>query len=295
MVVRASFWTYKILEGTLAPSVMPTAYLLLDGRCTFDCAYCTHARTSTTPPRFLSRVTWREIDPSKLMGLNKFERVCIQVVNYPGAHRDALELVKEIRANALDAVISVSTRVNSSSEIDDIMSYGVTDIGIAIDVADPSLHRKYRGGELGKTMKLLEYASSEYPGKVTTHVIVGLGETDEQLFELFKELKWMGVRVALFAFTPVPGTKLSATPPPSLERYRKIQVLRYLIFERGIEPTVTFDESGMIVGLHTLEPLAAPLQEASKTSGCPLCTRPFYNDRPSGLFLFNDHRLHFVK
>lgn len=290
MRLRASFWTWKILKGKLEPTIMPTAYLMLDGKCVFDCAYCTHARSSTTPPKFLSRVTWKEINLEELTGLALFKRVCVQVVNYVDAHRDAIELVRTIKRTAGSLSISVSTRVASTREIDELMASGVDDLGIAIDIVDPELHKLYRGWELARTLKLIDDAARKYTGRITTHVIVGLGETDSQLYELFRYLRDRRVRVALFAFTPVPGTKLSHLSPPPLERYRKVQTLRYAVCDLGLEPEVSFDENGAILDFGNPDFENGAPGEAFVTSGCSWCTRPYYNDRPVQRELYNNHR-----
>ena len=66
-------------------------------------------------------------------------------------------------------------------------------------------------------------------GNVSTHVIVGLGETEKEAVEVVQKCVDMGVLPALFAFTPVRGTALEAESPPNLEVYRRIQLARYLI------------------------------------------------------------------
>ncbi len=37
-----------------------TVYLLIPGRCNFDCKYCTQGRSSKSEEKFLSRVVWPE-------------------------------------------------------------------------------------------------------------------------------------------------------------------------------------------------------------------------------------------
>ncbi len=66
-------------------------------------------------------------------------------------------------------------------------------------------------------------------GNVSTHVIVGLGETEKEAVEVIQRCVDMGVLPALFAFTPVRGTALEAKSPPKLESYRRVQLARYLI------------------------------------------------------------------
>ena len=68
-----------------------------------------------------------------------------------------------------------------------------------------------------------------WKGNVSTHVIVGLGETEKEAVEIVQRCVDLGVLPALFAFTPVRGTALEGNLPPKLESYRRIQLARYLI------------------------------------------------------------------
>lgn len=289
MILRASYWTWKILNGKSIPDEMPTAYLMLDGKCMYDCAYCTHARSSTTDSSYLSRIIWKEIKIDTLLrGTGLFKRICIQTVNYKGYADDILSIVSEIRKTDKNVLISVSTRVSGKEEIDTFLNNGIDQIGIAIDCVNAQLHKQYRGWMLEHTLSLIEYGAQKYPGRITTHIIVGLGENDTELLDIFKKMKSLNVEVALFAFTPVKGTKLEFAKPPELERYRKIQILRYLIFNKDIEPIVEFNENGYIsnISYDTKD-----IHLAFLTSGCTHCTRPYYNDRPNQKVLYNYHTL----
>ncbi|MFQ5910610.1 MAG: radical SAM protein, partial [Thermoplasmata archaeon] len=79
-----------------------TAHLLTPGRCVHDCAYCTKARTSTSPPDFMCRITWpRYPETDVWRALEKeshFRRICIQVVNRPGCLATAKNWLDEIRS-----------------------------------------------------------------------------------------------------------------------------------------------------------------------------------------------------
>lgn len=293
MKLRASYWTWKIINGQMDAEKMPTAYLMLDGKCVYDCAYCTHARSSSSDEKFLSRIVWKEIDLSCLSKLIVFKRVCIQVVNYARAHEDALGLINLLNttfsslAQNQRPLISVSTRVSNLRQVVEYFNAGVDNLGIALDVVTPELYGQFRNGSLQNTVNLLIEASKQYPGRITTHVIVGLGETDIQIFEIFKLLKEYQIQVALFAFTPVKGTKLQNHPVPSLDRYRKVQLLRFLMFELNLEPNVMFDENGYIADIMIPEEFSEIAKKAYITSGCSFCTRPYYNDRPTNAQLFN--------
>lgn len=289
MILRASYWTWKLLNGETIPDEMPTAYLMLDGKCMYDCAYCTHARSSTTDSSYLSRIVWKEIEIEKLLkSTGLFRRICIQTVNYKGYAEDILNIVGEIRKIDKNVLISVSTRVSGKEEIDTFLNNGIDQLGIAIDCVSAQLHKQYRGWTLEHVLSLIEYGAQKYPSRITTHIIVGLGESDIELFNTFKKMKSLNVEVALFAFTPIRGTKLQQANPPELERYRKIQILRYLIFNQDREPNVEFNKNGYISNISYD---TQNIHMAFLTSGCTHCTRPYYNDKPNQEILYNYHTL----
>ncbi|MCD6267570.1 MAG: radical SAM protein [Thermotogaceae bacterium] len=277
MKLRASVGTLYILGMSKVKIEMETAYLMLDGACIYDCHYCSHARSSHASSSLLSRVIWKEVDSSILKLINdseKIKRVCLQVVNYQGSHDDTLKIADLVRKP-----LSISTRPMSLGEIFEYFERGADRVGISIDVANESLFRKIRGGDLRRLLKLIEQAAERFPGRITTHLIVGLGESEEDLVRILQAMKDLGVLTALFAFTPVKGTKLQNHPLPSVSKYRRIQMARYYIYKGIVRyEDMRFDENGNIKDFGTDAPV--PLS-AFLPGGCPHCTRPFYTERPS--------------
>jgi biotin synthase len=165
-------------------------------------------------------------------------------------------------------------------------------VSVALDAASPRVFSQVKGEGVGgpytwaEHWRSLEEALSVFgPGMVTTHLIVGLGETERELVEVMARLCSMKVLPALFALTPVPGTKLESARPPSVASYRRIQLARHLLVE-GLATLsdFEFDGVGRLVKVRCRE---AALREAYsgrpfQTSGCPGCNRPFYNERPGG-------------
>lgn len=261
-----------------------TAYLMLDGVCTFNCGYCTHASTVRNLTH-LSRVLWPEVEDLSIflerLTQSDFERICVQVVSYPKFQEDLFKFIEWLKIS--NKTISVSVRATSLDLVDELFERGVDRLGIAIDVVNEEFFRKFRGGNLNELKRLIETSACLYAGKITTHIIVGLGESDRELFETMAWLRDIGVETALFAFTPLRDTPLEDHPKPSLERYRKIQLARFLIY-RGLEQLIEF-EGETIKGFKWLPPDS---HRAFMTSGCPDCTRPYYNESPSGP-LYNAH------
>ncbi len=120
--------------------------------------------------------------------------------------------------------------------------------------------------------------------KVTTHLIVGVGETDEDAMRLMSKLFPMGINPALFRFTPTPGTLLEHQPVPPIERFRKAQLIRGLLQQDPtfIERCEFEDGSLRRIRDFTEQNLQGVIQigDFFKTSGCPDCNRPYYTTRP---------------
>jgi biotin synthase-related radical SAM superfamily protein len=123
-------------------------------------------------------------------------------------------------------------------------------------------------------------------GKVSTHLIVGLGETEREMVETVQKCVDMNVLPALFAFTPILGTALQAKAQPPIRNYRRIQVARHLILHGIVRyENMTFGLDGRLVDFGVeKERLMLMIQTGVPflTSGCPNCNRPYFNEKPTG-------------
>jgi len=289
-----------LLEGKLdaAPT---TAYLMTYTRskCRASCAFCPQAKTSQSNTELLSRVTWPTFPTksavdgiARAVNAGRIRRVCIQALNYPRvfSHLDAL--VRIIKQNA-DVPVSVSCQPLNSQNLWLLSKAGVDRIGIALDAATEKLFDGVKGaGVRGpyrwrNELLLLRVAIGVFgEGNVSTHLIIGLGETEKDAAGLIQECVDMGVLPALFAFTPVGGTMLSMNPQPKIEVYRRIQLARHLIVNGSARiEDMQFDVNGRIVDFGVSKPTLVGIVETGKpflTSGCPDCNRPFYNEKPGG-------------
>jgi biotin synthase len=123
-------------------------------------------------------------------------------------------------------------------------------------------------------------------GKVSTHLIVGLGETDSEIVQVIQKCVEIGVLPALFAFTPVFGTGLEGGSQPPIERYRRIQVARSLILHKATTfEKICFGKDGQLLDFGVSKQVLRRIAQSDEpfvTSGCPDCNRPYYNEKPSG-------------
>jgi biotin synthase-related radical SAM superfamily protein len=278
-----------------------TAYLMTytEGSCLANCAFCPQARKSPSDKSLLSRVLWPAYATLEVLeGLRKAEaslqRVCIQTVNYQGFFDDALALLRKIK-EVSETPVSIDTAPLTRAQMEELKRAGLDRIGIPLDSATEELFDQVKGEHVGgpyrweKHLAALDAAVEVFgPGRVLSNLIVGLGEAEKEAVELIQRLMDMGVETGLFAFTPIPGTALSKRPQPTLDSYRRIQLARHII-TRGLARIhgMEFDDEGRITGFGVDEETMASILETGecfKTSGCPGCNRPYYNERPSGPF-----------
>lgn len=301
--VRVSIGSAIVLElinGRL-DAKPTTAYLMTyrRGKCFANCGFCPQARESRGRTDMLSRVSWPPFTTKQVLDSIKatareggIRRVCIQALNYPGVHAHIQALAKEI-SKRVSIPISVSCQPINPENIMLLAEAGVERIGIPLDAATPEIFDKVKGGSargpynMERQIALLEEAVKVFGrGMVTTHLIVGLGESEREMVEMIQKCVDMGVLPALFAFTPVDGTALENLRQPPIQKYRRIQVARHLIFHGIVRAqAMSFDENECItdfgVDRQTLKQVVGS-GEPFRTSGCPGCNRPYYNEKPSG-------------
>ncbi len=269
-----------------------TAYLMLGERCQRACAFCAQARTSVAREGALSRVIWPGYETDQVLAAlsssraeQALRRVCFQVTAAPGAVSRVRDAVAQV-SSATALPICVSVAVNSLAEIESLLHVGAERVTLALDAATPELYAVAKGGSWTRAISLLETAARTWPGHLGTHLIVGLGETERAMVELIQRLADEKISIGLFAFTPVPGTAWGDRQPPELGHYRRIQTALWLIVQGQVRAEgMRFDEAGHLVDYGILnERLRALLHDGEpfRTSGCPGCNRPYYNERPGG-------------
>lgn len=267
-----------------------TAYLMLGKKCLMDCAFCSQARSSTANPLSLSRVSWplfpEEEVISRLEAIGSsgsLRRVCIQVTNSPKAFQKTLSLVYKLKER-VPLPIDAAFLPRNLSEIQALFEAGLDHLGFGLDAASERVFAQTKGLGWENLLRLIEETASRYPGRVAVHLIVGLGETEEEMVKMIQRMHDLGAIVGLFAFTPLAGTRMESCPPPSLTSYRRIQIARHLIVHNlARAEDFSFSEEGKLMAFPPLD-LKKLLSdgEAFRTSGCPDCNRPYYNERPSG-------------
>lgn len=302
-MIRVSVGSAIVLRlGQGGLDALPTTVYLLTyrkGRCNANCAFCPQAKDSKSRTDMLSRVTWPPFPTARVINEienavknDKIKRVCIQALNYPTVFDDVLSVVSSIRSKCA-VPISVSCQPVNAETMQKLAEAGVERIGIPLDAANEEIFDKIKGKHAKgpyawkKQLQTLENAVQIFgKNNVSTHLIVGLGETEKDMINIIQRCVDRGVYPGLFAFTPISGTALEFSAPPPLGQYRRIQLARHLIVQGKTNyDNMRFDSEGRITdfgmpveALHRVIRSGVPFI----TSGCPDCNRPYYNEKPGG-------------
>ena len=289
-----------LLKGKL-DAKPTTAYLLMcrNKKCSANCGFCPQARESKSRTDMLSRVTWPTFLTKKVVeGIERtvksgtIKRVCIQSLNYTEVFNDVLLFVREIKSR-ISVPISVSCKPLDIQKMKKWADVGVNRVSIALDAATEQIFGNVKGQKIGGPYSWKKQREALYDavkvfgeGSVSTHLIVGLGETEKELCQIIQWCVDSGIYPGLFAFTPIPGTALENNPQPTLNHYRRIQLAHYILTNRKTRlENMEFDLEGKLknFGIHK-EMLLEIIGNGKPflTSGCPGCNRPYYNERPGG-------------
>ncbi len=274
-----------------------TAFLMTyrDGKCDANCAFCPQAHESTGSSDRLSRLSWPEYEIDEVMENwplhGQFRRICVQTICYPEVVDDVLQIVEELRKIS-KLPISVAVHPIAKEDMVRLKEGGVSNIGIALDASTSEIFENVKGEQRKSTYRwdqhiqgLMDALDVFKKGNVTTHLIIGLGETEIEATEFIMRMYELGISVGLFAFTSIKGTSLEKQKSPDLTTYRRIQAVRHLV-SRGLlkKEQVNVLTAGRIsldIDVTSLRQILSS-GEAFQVTGCKGCNRPFYNERPRG-------------
>lgn len=269
-----------------------TAYIMIGEKCDNKCWFCSQSQESSSRKDKLSRVIWPQFSKEDILKSlknykgDKIKRICIQSMYNDKAHKDVENFIKYIK-DEINIPISLSAKIENEDEINKFFSYGVDKIGIAVDAANKELYRQIKGGDFDQKVEYILQQSKKYPNKISTHIIVGMGETHEEICNLYKLFKENNVNVSLFAFTPVKGTKMENISQPPIDSYRKVQLMSYMI-DKGYGLDNFIFENGNIKNIIIDNHIKEDINKGYpfEIRGCKDCNRPYYNERP-GKTIYN--------
>jgi len=174
------------------------AFINLHQECIYDCKFCTSPRLGK--------------DATKDLDLEKVRRMIIEVadrkdlcavsitsavVGSPEATIDEMvNVIRMVRSElGNDIPIGVEPYVSELSQIDRLKEAGADEIKMNVETFDPEIFQKVCGElDLDWIMEALTHAVAVFgPGKVTTNIIFGMGESDRSILDGVERLARMGI------------------------------------------------------------------------------------------------------
>ena len=305
--VRASMGTLGVLGLELVQMDTPptTAYLQVftGKRCKANCQFCAQASGSSADMKYIARGMYIPFDLEAVVGRLKIAyergylgRACIQTALYDTWWEDTVYLIERIREES-QVPISLSVFPLSKIKYEELKKLGVNELVIPLDACTPGLFDKIKGKTTGgpysweKHVKGIKTASLVFE-KVGTHLMIGLGESDEEAIKVISDLWNNNVNTALFSYTFIPGAQLKAsdkTESETIRHYRTVQLARHLIIENiALYRNMSFRE-GSLMDYGVKENVILKVIEdgtAFQTSGCSGCNRPMANETFSKIYNF---------
>ncbi|MHA1393263.1 MAG: radical SAM protein [Promethearchaeota archaeon] len=282
--------------------------------CNANCAFCpqskfTFEKLAENPDsqKLLSRVIWPAFDFGEFLYALKekapkitneetaFKRICLQTLNYNGFEENVKFILEQIK-KVSSLPISMAVPPVSKKYMKIYKKIGAERICFAIDCATEKIFDQIKGKNNNGPyswqdhIEHLKYAVEIFGrGKTTTHLIVGLGETEFEALKLIWQMKKMGILTGIFAFCPIKNTKLEKHERPSILKFRKIQLGKFLI-DTGKKKfeDFEFDDKGNLINFNiSIKELNDICNighgKVFQTSGCPGCNRPYYTSSPNSV------------
>lgn len=297
-MIRLSIGTAIELGIKRGQSDIPptTAYIMIGNQCNNRCSFCSQSIESNSRKDKLSRVLWPEYTKEEILDAFKsyegenIKRICLQSMDSEESLNEVRKFIKYVNSN-LNIPISLSAKLEDMDEIEKFFDLGVEKIGIAIDAANKELYEKIKGTNFDKKIDFIKEAGLIYPNRISTHIIVGLGESHKDIYDLYKTLKGYNITISLFAFTPVKGTKMEDVSQPSIESYRRVQLMTYMMDKGYNGDYFKFGLDGYLEEIEIDEYIKMDILKGKpfEIKGCKNCNRPYYNERP-GHTIYNYSR-----
>jgi lipoyl synthase len=284
-----------------------------DNGCLSDCSYCGLARTrpGAYEEKSFIRVDWPLVETDRLVNRmaehkHKLTRLCISMVTHGSAYRDTVEITRKLNEKVSAPLsILVAPPTLNTERLQYFKDLGVDMIGVGLDAVTEETFRKHRTDVPNGSLRWDNYWNiiNESrrifgPWKVNIHTVVGLGETDKDLMDMFYYLKQNEILPYLFNFNPEPDSRMGMVEKASITRWRRIQLVKHLIEKYDLAPdAITYDVDNAIrkievkdnTILSALNSLDAGIP--FMTNGCPSeggeeagCSRPYGSYRPSESF-----------
>jgi len=275
--------------------------------CVGRCAYCGLSRTRETGQarweNSFIRVDWPTVALNEVISrmrsgvCSHVERVCVSMVTNGRAYKDCITVVDKLRGKIDSISALIAPTIIDKEWLHKLKRAGADMVGVAIDAATPRFFEELRGkGVCGphkwdKYWKTVQEAVEVFgKNKVGVHLIVGLGETEQEMVRAIQQAHKIGARTHLFSFFPEEKSSMQNCPQPPIGQYRRIQLARHLINHNTTNAeNMIFDRYGKLVEYGISERAFNRVINSGlpfMTSGCSgktmenACNRPFADCTP---------------
>jgi len=275
--------------------------------CVGRCAYCGLSRARETGEPWTEqsfiRVSWPTFKMDEIINRmdSKFcshvERVCISMITHRRAPRDTLSILRRLHDKTDAISLLIAPTIVDRNWLIEAKEAGADKVGIAIDAATPELFHELRGRGVSGPHRWERYWATVEEAvqvfgrhNVGIHLIVGLGETEENMVETIQRAYSVGALTHLFSFFPEDGSLMYQHKQPPIGSYRRMQLAQYLI-NKGMTSAdgMKFDREGKAVAFGIHENALNDVIDSGlpfMTSGCSTknmdnaCNRPFSDSTP---------------
>ncbi len=286
--------------------------------CRANCSYCGLARhreeTRDYADRNFIRVDWPTVRYAEIIERVKnsadkgqFQRMCISMITHPNSDEDVFVLLDQWVKAAPHIPVSILSNP-TTMDYDDLVrlrDMGADIFTVALDAVTPEIFEHTRGKTVDsphtwqKYWQAIEWAAEIFgPEKFGSHLICGMGETEQEILTVAQKIKDLGGHNHMFAFFPEQGSLMEDWDPVDKAQWRRVQLARFIIdYAGGRIDEMTFNEAGQVsdygiphAEVETLIASGKPFQ----TSGCPgkddeevsACNRPYGDSSPTDILSF---------
>jgi lipoyl synthase len=285
--------------------------------CRANCAYCGLARHREAErdyaDRNFIRVDWPAVPLEQTIDIvakdgekSPFHRMCISMITHPRSDADTVTVLKKwtdrIDPKAIPVSILSNPTTMTREDVKRLHGLGADIFTVALDAATPEIFDRTRGKGVqsphswSKYWEILMDARDIFgPQKFGAHIIVGMGETEQDVISLVQKLVDLGGHSHMFCFFPEKGSLMDHLPATPRDQWRRVQLARYLIDYKGVRvESMQFDALGRVsdfgINKEELEEIVTK-GVAFRTSGCPgkfaddisACDRPYGDSPPSNI------------
>lgn len=208
------------------------AFITLSGSCIYQCRYCN-----------VPKLGGKRKSVDEVMQMVESVRHRIHAIAITSGVRESieeeeayvLEVVKHLAF--FDLPIGVSIYPTETTP-ENLKALGVVEVKFNLETATPELFTKMCPGlSYDRIWNVLDKSVVLFgKNRVFSNVIIGLGETDDELETCIRKLTDHGIIPVLRPLNPV--AEFSGTPRPSAERLRKIFAMHQAALDHaGLDPT----------------------------------------------------------